>query len=494
MNNFSQSWKNLPWKKFQKRVFNIQKRIYKAVQAGNIRRAKQLQKLLIRSRAARFIATRQIIQLNNGRKTAGIDGLTQKHYHFEKRLKLVETINQKRWEHSNVRQIKIPKKNGEYRRLGIPTIQDRVWQCLIKMALEPAHEATFHERSYGFRPGRSTHDCQKMIFNNLNSGNRGDEKRILSLDIKSCFDKISHSSILKRVICPHYVKENLHRCLNKGSYVEFPEMGTPQGGPISPLLANIALNGIESIHRCVRYADDMVIILKPRDKAEKILTQIEKFLWERGLEVNKAKTKLYDTEDGFDYLGWHFIVQKNGKFRCNPSQESYKNIKRKIKKVVNCSNYGSKVKAKKIAPIVRGWKNYHRYCKMDKYSLFLTQKRTWNVFNKEANNNRYKVNQLIKKAFPSVSYSTNKHINVKGNKSPYDGDIVYWSKRNSNKYDNHTARTLKRQNHKCGQCRLHFITKENVHLHHIDGNHNNWKRDNLLAVHESCHDYIHMSK
>ena len=120
--------------------------------------------------------------------------------------------------------------------------------------------------------------------------------------------------------------------------------------------------------------------------------------------------------------------------------------------------------------------------------------RAYKVFNKEAKINRYSAKKLLNKAFPAVPNSENKHINVKGEKSPFDGDIAYWSARNSKLYDGATSEVLKRQNHKCGQCGLKTMTDERVQLHHVDGNHNNWKRNNLLAIHESCHDYIHMSK
>jgi 5-methylcytosine-specific restriction endonuclease McrA len=127
-------------------------------------------------------------------------------------------------------------------------------------------------------------------------------------------------------------------------------------------------------------------------------------------------------------------------------------------------------------------------------SLYHIETRAFKVFNKESKQTRYTSKLLLDKAFPSVPYSENKHINVKGNKSPYDGDIAYWSERNSKLYDGETSKALKKQNHSCGHCGLKMLSEEKVHLHHVDGNHNNWKKNNLLAVHESCHDYIHMSK
>ena len=214
------------------------------------------------------------------------------------------------------------------------------------------------------------------------------------------------------------------------------------------------------------------------------------------MNVSERKTKITATTDGFDFLGWNFKVQKNGKFRSVPSVENYKAFRKKVKHIVNNSNYGATLKAMKLALVARGWRNHHKYCKMDgsRNSLYFIQKRAFTVFNKETKQNRYTSKILLKKAFPTVSHSENKHINVKGEKSPYDGDISYWSQRNSKLYDGNTSKALKRQNHSCKSCGLKFIGEQKVHLHHIDGNHDNWKQENLVAIHETCHDYAHMSK
>ena len=282
----SESWEFLPWNKFQVNLFRLQKRVWKAVRAGDMRKAKSLEKLILRSQAARFLAIRQVTQLNDGKKTAGIDrklALT-----FKERFELEEELRLKanNWKHQGLREIPIPKKDGTKRILKIPTISDRAWQCLAKYALEPAHEATFHARSYGFRTGRSTHDAQKVLFLNLRSSQKGYQKRIIELDIKKCFDRINHSSIMENLIAPSGLKRDIFRCLKAGTNVEFPDQGTPQGGVCSPLLANIALNGIENIHYSIRYADDMVIILKPEDDANQILENIKQFLAARGMEIS----------------------------------------------------------------------------------------------------------------------------------------------------------------------------------------------------------------
>ncbi|NEQ84027.1 MAG: RNA-dependent DNA polymerase [Moorea sp. SIO2I5] len=491
----SELWKNQQWKKLRQNLFRLQKRVYKAVQAGDLKKARSLQKLILKSRSAQLLAVRQVTQLNKGKKTAGVDGKSSLNY--RERMELVETLNDHAfdWKHSRLREIPIPKKNGKVRMLKIPTITDRAWQCLVKLALEPAHEATFSGNSYGFRTGRCAQDAQKRLFHNLRSNSDGINKRIIELDIKKCFDRISHTSIMERLIAPATIKIGIFRCLKAGISIEFPDQGTPQGGVVSPLLANVALDGIEDIHLSLRYADDMVFILKPKDNAEKILNKVKEFLAERGMEISEEKTKLTKTTDGFDFLGWKFRVRKDGKFSCIPSEENHRNIRQKIKTIVNSSNYGAEVKAKKLAPIIRGWRNYHSSCNMgsSRDSLWFMNHTAHRKFRKEKKVSRHRASELCKKAFPKVGYKQNQHVNVKGTKSPYDGDLVYWSQRNSRLYSDATSNALKRQNHSCGHCGLKFLEGEDVHLHHIDENHDNWSKKNLLAVHRSCHQQIHWS-
>ena len=299
--DFSELWKSLPWKKFRRNLFRLQRRLFKAIQAEDTRRARNLQKLILKSLAARLLAVRQVSQLNTGKKTAGVDGV--KSLNFKQRFTLAERLlKAHEWKHSKLREIPIPKKDGTTRMLKVPTMADRAWQCLVKYALEPAHEALFHARSYGFRPGRSAHDAQKVLFLNLRSNSNGTNKRILELDIEKCFDRINHTSIMERVIAPQSIKTGIWRCLKAGVNPEFPEQGTPQGGVVSPLLANVALDGIEDIHSSIRYADATVdVILKPKDDVDKILKDRQEFLAARGLKVSEKKTKLLLATDGFDF-------------------------------------------------------------------------------------------------------------------------------------------------------------------------------------------------
>ena len=193
--NTSELWKNLPWKKFRRNLFRLQCRVFKAVMNGDKRKARFLQKLILRSQAARLLAIRQVTQLNAGKKTAGIDGKSL--LSFEERFALNETISTSinQWQHQGLREISIPKKDGTTRMLKVPTIADRAWQCLAKYALEPAHEATFHARSYGFRTGRSAHNAQKFLFDNLRSTCNGIQKRVIELDIEQCVRRDSQYDI-----------------------------------------------------------------------------------------------------------------------------------------------------------------------------------------------------------------------------------------------------------------------------------------------------------
>ena len=501
-------WKSIPWRKLRKIVFRLQVRIFKAQKNDNALLVSKLQKLLLSSRAAKLLAIRQVTQLNTGRKTAGVDG--KKALEPSQRLALYEVLvkNWKQWKHQPLKRVYIPKADGTKRGLGIPTISDRAYQCLIKYALEPAAEATFNSHSYGFRPSRSCHDIQRQLFNNLNSRSNGLEKRILELDIEKCFDKIDHKFLMQSVQLPKAAKQGVFRAIKAGVRGEFPwsESGTPQGGVISPLLANLVLHGLENVGHEVRlkirnggryidtingfrYADDVVFILKPGDDSKLLREHIDNFLEVRGLKVKEAKTKVAHITDGFDFLGWNFAVKPNGKFISTPSQKATDSIKTKVKEVMKDSRFTLEYRINKCGSVIRGWRNYHRFCDMSQHDLWALGYWLWKFIRKQGRYNRYQTNKVIKRAIPSVSWSACKFILVKGDKSPYDGDFVYWSKRENANYDGITARLLKKQNHKCTDCKLSFISGDIAELHHIDGNHDNWKLLNLEVLHRECHQH-----
>ena len=254
--------------------------------------------------------------------------------------------------------------------LKVPTIKDRAWQHLVKSAIEPCHEAHFHVRSYGFRPGRSCWDVQKAIFLNLCSRCNGISKRIVEVDIEKCFDRIDHATLMERLEAPYELKQGLWKALKTDASPGFPDQGTPQGEVISPLLANIALDGIENcgglfrrpgkvgpslvFNPGIRYTDDMVFIVNPESDPHNILCRIKFFLSKIGYQVSKNKTRIVAATYGFDFLGWNFRILYNGNIKITISMDSFRSFRTKTKNIINSSSYRAKAKAAKLAPVVRG--------------------------------------------------------------------------------------------------------------------------------------------
>jgi len=264
------AWEQLPWKKIEAAVYRMQKRIFQASKRGDTKTVHKIQKLLMKSKAARLLAVRRVTQDNQGKKTAGVDGV--KSVPPAERLTMAEAIHPRqaeKWKPKPLRRVWIPKPGKEERRpLGIPAMIDRACQALAKQAFEPEWEAQFERNSYGFRPGRSCHDAIEAIYSSI----KHKAKYVLDADIAGCFDNISHKSLLQKLNTYPQMRRLIKGWLKAGVLENFQfsptEAGTPQGGVISPLLANIALHGLEeSIVRSyrdkdepqvIRYADDFV--------------------------------------------------------------------------------------------------------------------------------------------------------------------------------------------------------------------------------------------
>lgn len=497
--SYVEKWKNLPWSKFDQDLFQLQHRIYKATNAGNFNLVKRLQKLLLSS-TARYLAVRQVSQLNQGKKTAGVDGV--KSIGYKQRLILAEKLfNLSGWEHQKLRRIYIPKPSGEKRPLGIPTIDDRAVQCLIKYALEPVYEAQASRGSYGFRPGRSAWDIQCNVYKNLQSTSRGYEKLILELDIEKCFDKINHEKLMSMVILPKPAFKVVWSALQAGVLKERATTieGTPQGGVISPLLCNIALNGIEDLwnerfaktriyQRGLRYADDMIFFIKPQEDVTALRRKIDFFLSQRGLNIKERKTKIVKSTDGFDFLGWHMKVKsKNKKFVCYPSRSNYEQIIYKIKNTMQDTRFSIKDRLSKIKIIYRGWFNYHQYCDMSQINLWSINSWTNDYLIKNSNMDRKERVKIVSDIYTGHAYKVNSFKSVIQNKSPYDNDWLYWAKRRSKQFTGPKLRSIRFQEFKCKICNCLFRINDTIELHHVDGNNKNNNVRNLVAVHRSCH-------
>ena len=304
-------WNTIPWRKLERNVFKLQKRIFLASSRGDTKAVRRLQKTLMRSWSGKALSVRKVTQDNQGKKTAGVDGVKSLTPKARLALVLSLKLNQKV---SATRRVWIPKPGTvDKRPLGIPTIADRATQALVKLALEPEWEAHFEPNSYGFRPGRSAHDAVEAIFNSISKS----QKWVLDADISKCFDKINHEQLLNKINTFPTMRRVIKAWLKAGvmdsGQLFDTDKGTPQGGVISPLLANIALHGMEKLvkeYACslkgeksknqqsislIRYADDFVILAPKAVQIIELQEKVEAWLAIMGLELSPNKTRISHT-------------------------------------------------------------------------------------------------------------------------------------------------------------------------------------------------------
>jgi len=555
LNNQTVEWSQTNWRKLERRVYKLQKRIFQASSRGEVKAVRRLQKTLLRSWSGRMLAVRRVTQDNQGKKTAGVDGV--KSLSPVQRLKLVKNLELK-GKAKPTRRVWIDKPGTDEKRpLGIPTMYDRAIQALVKLALEPEWEARFEPNSYGFRPGRSCQDATEAIFLAI----RYKAKYVLDADIAKCFDRINHGELLKKVNTFPTLRRQINSWLKSGVMDDgklFPTSeGTPQGGVISPLLANIALHGMEERIKqvaetlprgkrdnrkalsLIRYADDFVILHEDLTVVQRCKAIISEWLNGIGLELKPSKTRLVHTlhkhegqDAGFNFLGFNIRQYPAGKYNtgCNthgeplgfktlikPSKTKLKLHYDSISEVI--SQHKTAPQAALIAqlnPIIRGWANYYRtvvskeayselnskvYRKLKSWAQRRHPKKSghW-VANKYwqtigGDNWVFATRQEGKNLLRLLKHSATeivRHVKVKGDASPYDGNLVYWSTRigKNPEVPKNVATLLKRQKGKCAHCGLYFTEESVLEVDHVipksKGGKNNY--DNLQLLHRHCHD------
>lgn len=375
-------WSSIAWRQVEDAVGRLRQRIFAASQAGDLKRVRNLQKLMLRSRANTLISVRRVTEINAGRMTAGVDGKVV--LHPEPKAELADWLQHgsATWTARPVKRVYIPKPGTTKRRgLGIPVIADRALQAMTANALEPEWEARFEPKSYGFRPGRGCHDAIGAIYSTLN-GKNPQRVWILDADLTAAFDRIDHRHLLTslgtfpaRELVQRWLKAGV---VDQGRFAPTEE-GTPQGGVISPTLFNVALHGMEAAAGVryfmagrdagsavtdspvlVRYADDFVVMCRSRELAEQAKELLREWLISRRLAFNEGKTRIVHADDGFDFLGFN-VRRYHGKLLIKPSKAALRRIRERLRREVKALR-GANAAAVlyKINPIIRGWSAYYR--------------------------------------------------------------------------------------------------------------------------------------
>jgi RNA-directed DNA polymerase len=365
--NLASQWNSIDWKEIKFRVNRLQTRIAKATHNENWNLVKRLTYLLTHSHSAKLLAVRIVTQ-NRGKRAVGLDGQLWKSASDKMRAAL--SLTDRQYRAHPLRRIYIPKPGKSTKRpISIPTMNDRAMQALYALALQPIAETTADTRSFGFRLFKCAQDASEYAFICLMK--ETSSSWILEGDIKGCFDNISHSWLKKNIPMDRSI---LNQFLKSGFIFDgifyHTDKGAPQGSVISPILANMALDGIENILlerfpkmkvHLIRYADDLLVMAPSKEIAENVREILGNFLAIRGLELSPEKTVITHIDEGFDFLGWNFRKYK-GTLLIKPSQKSIKSITQNIKTIVSKAKVWTQDQLiQTLNPIIRGWANYHRH-------------------------------------------------------------------------------------------------------------------------------------
>lgn len=533
------TWHGIDWADVHCQVRRLQARIVKATQEGRHNKAKALQWLLTHSFSGKALAVKRVTE-NQGKNTAGVDRITWKTP--AAKTKAIASIKRRGYSPCPLRRVLIPKKNGKTRPLGIPTMKDRAMQALYLLALEPIAETTADPNSYGFRPERSTADAGEQCFNAL--AKRHSPEWVLEADIKGCFDNISHDWMIRNVPMDTMI---LRKWLKAGYRYQnelFPtEAGTPQGGIMSPVLANMTLDGLEAMlserfpkskrpslkMNMVRYADDLIITGHSREWLEnEVKPAVVEFLAERGLALSTEKTKITHIKEGFDFLGWN-IRKYNGKLLIKPSRANVKVHLNKIREVIKGNKTAKQVNLiRMLNPILRGWANYHRHA-VAKETFGYVDHKVWSALWQWATRRHpNKSAKWVKAKYFKTAGARNwvfaakvnapdgepmnltlatasdtvirRHVKIKSTANPFDPkDEIYfenrfdWKLKESPTGRKKLARLWVSQEMRCPVCQQLLEANDKWNIHYIrprsEGGTDNLA--NMIMVHPDCHRQIH---
>jgi len=534
-------WHAINWQIANQNVRRLQARIVKATQEGRWGKVKALQHLLTHSFSGKVLAVRRVTE-NQGKNTPGVDGEIWDTP--AKKATAVCELKQRGYKPLPLKRVYIPKSNGKQRPLGIPIMKDRAMQALYLLSLEPVAETEADVNSYGFRPQRSTADAIEQCFKALAS--RHMAEWILEGDIKACFDRISHEWLLANIPTEKAIlKKWLKAGFMEQGVLHPTDEGTPQGGIISPLLANMTLDGLEkrliakfrptqqarfrNKVNFVRYADDFIITGSNKELLEsEVLPLVQEFLKERGLELSQEKTRITHIEDGFDFLGQN-VRKYDGVLLIKPSKESIKALLGKVREIIKANKTATSGNLiLQLTPIIRGWANYHQHvCSKRTFSYIdhAIFKALWQWAVRRHHNKglRWIKDKYFKviggnkwvftgefrseggkpkviRLFSAARTPIRRHGKIKGDANPYDPAWeMYFERRLEVKMENNLQRKFKLLNLWRSQHGIYPVCEQKIteitgwHSHHIiwrsKGGSDN--AENQMLVHPNCHMQIH---
>nr|YP_009540897.1 ycf13 [Lepocinclis tripteris]AYQ93359.1 ycf13 [Lepocinclis tripteris] len=408
----------LSWQKARFNVFLLQKRIYKSIFVGDFNQAIRIQKLLLLSSSARSLVIRFIskevfnLSISNFNVKENYIGLLDK-------FKLSSYLNKfvMNWYPSTSLDFKIKNINLFSKDMFLWVVADSCWQCLVKLSMDPACEALFFPRNLGFRNVTLIYHVQRLIIMNISHLSYGYQKRVLYMNLPNKFKSYSYKFLLKKLFIPRSIKIGLYRFLKQTSFCSTTNVSFFS---LSPLLLNVLYNGVETLHNSIRYGNEFILFLRPFDNEVDLVKKVLIYISFLGLNKGDLTFNIFNCSSGFNFLGWFFKASKKHDSFSVPSKENYTLFLKRVKNIINNSNYGSVIKTSKIFPLVQEWRFYNRFCNDNSFrtSLFFLRKKAFKAFKNEFKQDKYSSKVLLNKSF--LKLPLKKDIFVIRSISPYD--------------------------------------------------------------------------